>query len=95
MSAGATPPEHPEVTSPSPAAWALLALLHAYRLLVSPVVGPACRFAPSCSAYAEEALLRHGAARGALLAARRVVRCHPLHAGGYDPVPPAEPPGGP
>jgi putative membrane protein insertion efficiency factor len=76
------------------AAQLLLAAVHAYRLAVSPVLGPACRFEPSCSAYAEEALLRHGALRGSLLAARRLGRCHPFHAGGYDPVPPAESRGG-
>jgi putative membrane protein insertion efficiency factor len=83
-------PEHQK----SLAAGVLLALVHTYRIAVSPVLGPACRFVPSCSAYAEEALQRHGALRGSLLAARRVGRCHPFHAGGYDPVPPAESRGG-
>ncbi|MDR3092267.1 MAG: membrane protein insertion efficiency factor YidD [Clostridiales bacterium] len=58
-----------------------------YRKFVSPCFPPACRFYPSCSAYALLALSRHGAARGLLLAARRVLRCHPFCAGGYDPVP--------
>ena len=65
----------------------LLLLVRAYRWLISPVLPQACRFHPSCSSYAEEALQRHGALRGGWLAARRVCRCGPWHAGGYDPVP--------
>lgn len=67
----------------------LSALIHAYRLLLSPVLGQNCRFAPSCSAYALEALATHGVARGAWLALRRILRCHPWGGSGYDPVPPA------
>jgi hypothetical protein len=63
------------------------AMIHAYRWLISPLLGPSCRFYPSCSAYAFEAVDRHGALRGSWLAARRLLRCHPLNAGGYDPVP--------
>jgi putative membrane protein insertion efficiency factor len=59
----------------------------AYRLLVSPLLGPACRFAPSCSLYASEAVRRHGAWWGGWLAVRRIAHCHPWNAGGYDPVP--------
>ena len=66
---------------------ALLSLVWAYRWVISPVLPPACRFYPSCSTYAEEALQRHGALRGGWLAARRVCRCGPWHTGGYDPVP--------
>jgi putative membrane protein insertion efficiency factor len=66
---------------------ALLLLVRAYRRLVAPALPPACRFYPSCSAYAEGALRRHGAAKGAWLAARRLARCHPLNPGGIDPVP--------
>jgi uncharacterized protein len=62
----------------------------AYRLAISPLLGPRCRFHPSCSSYALEALERHGAVRGLWLALRRVLRCHPWHPGGYDPVPPAD-----
>jgi uncharacterized protein len=65
----------------------LIYLVRAYRWLVSPVLAPACRFHPSCSSYAEEALARHGALRGGWLAARRICRCGPWNAGGYDPVP--------
>lgn len=61
--------------------------VHLYRLLVSPLLGPACRYAPSCSAYALEAIARHGALRGWWLATRRLLRCHPWGGSGYDPVP--------
>jgi putative membrane protein insertion efficiency factor len=60
----------------------------AYRLAISPLLGPRCRFYPSCSSYALEALERHGAGRGLWLALCRILRCHPWHPGGYDPVPP-------
>ena len=66
----------------------LIALVHVYRVTLSPLLGPSCRFEPSCSAYALEALERHGALRGGWLSARRVLRCHPFHAAGFDPVPP-------
>lgn len=65
----------------------LLALLRGYQYAIRPWLGSNCRFYPSCSDYAREALERHGAARGAWLALRRIVRCHPYHPGGYDPVP--------
>jgi putative membrane protein insertion efficiency factor len=65
----------------------LRAAVRAYRWTVSPLLPPACRFHPSCSEYAEQALARHGAYRGGWLAARRLCRCGPWHAGGYDPVP--------
>jgi len=65
----------------------LRALLRAYQWFVSPLLPPACRFHPSCSLYAGEALERHGAMRGSWLAARRICRCGPWHPGGYDPVP--------
>ena len=67
----------------------LVWLLRGYQLLLSPMLGPKCRFYPSCSHYAIEALRTHGAARGSLLAARRVCRCHPWNAGGVDLVAPA------
>ncbi|HSD28699.1 MAG TPA: membrane protein insertion efficiency factor YidD [Vicinamibacteria bacterium] len=72
---------------PSRPASLLLLLVEAYRVALSPLLGGHCRFWPSCSAYAEEALRRHGARRGAALAVRRVLRCHPFHPGGFDPVP--------
>jgi hypothetical protein len=65
----------------------LVVLVRGYRYAVSPVLGMNCRFAPSCSEYAIEALQRHGALRGLWLTLRRVTRCHPWHPGGYDPVP--------
>ena len=70
---------------------ALIALVKAYRYVVSPLIGPSCRFHPSCSEYAVGALRRFGALRGSWLAARRIARCHPWHPGGYDPVPPGPP----
>ena len=66
----------------------LKSLIRLYRYFVSPMLGPNCRFYPSCSCYAEEAIEHHGIARGSYLAARRILRCHPWHPGGYDPVPP-------
>ena len=65
----------------------LLAALRAYQYLLRPMLGANCRFYPSCSDYAREAIERHGAAEGTWLAVRRVARCHPWHPGGYDPVP--------
>lgn len=65
----------------------LLVLLGAYRRLFSPFLPPACRFYPTCSAYAAEAVRRHGALRGSFLAVKRLARCHPLCPGGIDPVP--------
>jgi hypothetical protein len=65
----------------------LVAAIRLYRGLISPMIGSNCRFNPSCSAYAIEAIERHGAARGAMLAGWRVMRCHPFHPGGSDPVP--------
>lgn len=65
----------------------LSVLITVYQYLVRPLLGAHCRFYPSCSEYAREAIARHGAARGVVLAARRIGRCHPWHDGGYDPVP--------
>jgi putative membrane protein insertion efficiency factor len=64
--------------------------LRAYRFLISPLYGEVCRYHPSCSAYALEAVTRHGAVRGSWLAGRRLLRCHPWAEGGVDLVPPAE-----
>ncbi len=65
----------------------VLALIRGYQRFVSPYLPPRCRFYPSCSAYAADAVSRHGPWRGGYLAIRRLLRCHPLHPGGYDPVP--------
>ena len=73
--------------TPSPLAAAIAAVIRVYRYLVSPWLGANCRFLPTCSEYAIEAIDRHGAVRGVWLAARRVVRCHPWGAPGHDPVP--------
>ncbi|MGH9882621.1 MAG: membrane protein insertion efficiency factor YidD [Pyrinomonadaceae bacterium] len=64
----------------------LLSLLRFYKLAISPLLPPACRFVPSCSEYAMEAISRHGVWHGSSLAVRRILRCHPFSAGGYDPV---------
>ena len=69
------------------AARALLVLIRLYQRFISPLFGPRCRFHPTCSAYAAEAITTHGAARGAWLAVKRIARCHPWNAGGLDPVP--------
>ena len=65
----------------------LTAMVVAYRRYLSPVLPARCRFYPSCSAYAQEALSRHGAVKGTGLTVWRLLRCHPFHPGGYDPVP--------
>ncbi|MDP2577808.1 MAG: membrane protein insertion efficiency factor YidD [Gemmatimonadota bacterium] len=64
-----------------------IVFVRGYQVGVSPFLPPACRYTPSCSHYAIEALRRHGAVKGSWLAARRLFRCHPFRAGGYDPVP--------
>ncbi|MGE8047133.1 membrane protein insertion efficiency factor YidD [Pseudomonas monteilii] len=65
----------------------LIALVRGYQLCISPIIGSRCRFHPSCSQYSIEALRTHGALRGMWLTVRRLLRCHPLHPGGFDPVP--------
>ena len=67
--------------------WPLIMAVRGYQLFLSPFLPPSCRYTPSCSAYAIEALQRHGALRGGWLALRRIARCHPFRPGGYDPVP--------
>ena len=71
-----------------PLRWALIGFRRAYRLLISPLYGQVCRYHPTCSAYALEAVTEHGSLRGTWLSVRRIARCHPWAAGGYDPVPP-------
>lgn len=85
-------PSHAHSPSPSgrprsPLAWALRALVRGYQLVISPVIGSRCRYIPTCSQYAIEALDRHGALRGAWLTLGRLLRCHPWGGFGYDPVP--------
>jgi putative membrane protein insertion efficiency factor len=65
----------------------LILLINIYRLVLSPVLGPACRFYPSCSEYAIEAVSKYGVLKGGYLAAKRILRCHPFNPGGIDPVP--------
>jgi len=62
-------------------------LIRIYQITLSPVLGPSCRFEPTCSRYAYAAVARYGAGKGAWLAVKRLLRCHPFHAGGYDPLP--------
>lgn len=83
----ATISESTGVTRPTPIAWVLLLPIRAYRKVLSPFLPPACRFFPSCSAYAVDALTKHGAARGSYLAVRRLLRCGPWTPAGRDPVP--------
>ena len=65
----------------------LIFFIQCYRAIISPVLPPACRFYPTCSQYAAEAVRKHGPFKGSALAAKRLLKCHPLHGGGYDPVP--------
>jgi putative membrane protein insertion efficiency factor len=70
----------------------LICLIRCYQSVLRPLLVGSCKFYPTCSEYAIEALLKHGLWRGTLLALRRLLRCHPFGPGGYDPVPPADPP---
>ena len=69
--------------------WVLRVLIRIYQLTVAPLLGPRCRFYPSCSQYGMEAIARHGALTGSWLTIKRIARCHPWNAGGYDPAPEA------
>jgi uncharacterized protein len=71
----------------APATWLFVALIRLYQKFISPGLPPNCRFAPSCSQYTLEAVQRYGALKGTWLGARRILRCHPWHPGGFDPVP--------
>jgi putative membrane protein insertion efficiency factor len=64
-----------------------IGLIKFYQKFISPMLGPTCRFHPSCSYYAIEAITKHGFIKGSWLSIRRISKCHPLHSGGYDPVP--------
>ena len=66
---------------------ALLFFIKVYQLLISPLTGPVCRFYPTCSEYAFEAVKKHGSLKGSFLAVKRILKCHPFHPGGVDPVP--------
>ncbi len=68
----------------------LILLLKLYRYVISPMFGPSCRFHPTCSSYAIHAIEMHGPLKGAWLTLKRLLRCHPWHCGGHDPVPPRE-----
>jgi putative membrane protein insertion efficiency factor len=64
-----------------------LLMINIYQVAISPLMGPACRFIPTCSEYAHQAIAEYGVGRGGLLALKRILRCHPFHPGGIDPVP--------
>lgn len=83
----------PDAPRPGPAARAADRLIAGYQRWLSPALGAHCRFYPSCSCYAREAIARFGLLKGGRLALWRLLRCQPLSRGGYDPVPPARPPG--
>ncbi|AYV11783.1 MULTISPECIES: membrane protein insertion efficiency factor YidD [Shewanella] len=72
----------------SPFQWLIIKAIRAYQLLISPLLGPRCRFNPTCSHYAIEAVRVHGTIKGSWFAIKRILKCHPLHPGGSDPVPP-------
>lgn len=84
-------PASPKHVAATAATWPLLLLLTFYKIFLSPFFGGACKFYPSCSNYAYEAIARHGARRGIALAAKRLLRCRPFTKGGFDPVPEGEP----
>lgn len=77
-------------TPVSPLAKLVIALVRFYQLVISPLIGPRCRFTPTCSQYAIEAVRAHGVVKGSWLATKRLLKCHPLNEGGYDPVPPKQ-----
>ena len=78
---------YPDKTSRNAMVKLLLLLIRIYQIALSPVLGPACRFEPTCSEYAYQAIASHGWVQGSRLAIKRILRCHPFNPGGYDPVP--------
>ncbi len=82
------PPNLQPAQAPSLAARALAWFFAAYKAALSPYLPPACRYSPTCSVYARDAVLAHGALRGSVLALKRIARCHPWGGSGHDPVPP-------
>jgi putative membrane protein insertion efficiency factor len=90
--AAAIAPKNPRKSAKTFGAWWLLAFVHFYKIFFSPFLGGACKFYPSCSNYAQEAIELHGARRGSWLALKRLGRCRPFTKGGFDPVPDAEDP---
>jgi hypothetical protein len=92
---GSPPPGRSRLTGASlllAPRYTVIGLLRLYQLTLSPLLGPVCRFAPSCSSYAVEAVRIHGVVRGGWLSGRRLARCHPWNPGGWDPVPPGKKP---
>ncbi|UJF19327.1 membrane protein insertion efficiency factor YidD [Vibrio sp. SS-MA-C1-2] len=79
-------------SSNSPFAWIAIKLVRGYQLFISPLIGPRCRFTPTCSQYAIEAIKMHGVLKGGWLFSKRLLKCHPLNTGGFDPVPPPKHP---
>ncbi len=74
--------------TPSPLQWLATTLIRGYQIFISPIIGPKCRFHPTCSNYALEAIRLYGFVKGSWFAGKRILKCHPLHPGGEDPVPP-------
>lgn len=83
-----TTPRRRRLRLDRPVVWILVSFIRSYQVIIRPHLLGSCKFCPTCSQYAIEALLAHGMVRGSVLAARRVVRCHPFSPGGIDPVPP-------
>lgn len=81
-----TDPVEPDTTR-SPIRRALAAVIRGYQRYISPITPPSCRFHPTCSEYTRQAILKHGALKGIYLGVRRILKCHPFHPGGFDPVP--------
>jgi putative membrane protein insertion efficiency factor len=76
-------------TLTAPFRWLLIGIIRLYQWVISPLIGPRCRFHPSCSEYAIEAIKIHGIVKGGWFTSKRLLKCQPLHPGGYDPVPPS------